>query len=322
MDPTRKRLLYILADTRSGSTLLEHLLLSSSEIVCLGEIKHFSNYKAQRKPGIGARTGWNCSCGVPLTRCEFWGTLGSQSPKPKDESNERYSADSTEVRPVQGMSARIITAFAPSAMLERFYKSSATHSERIASAEEAWKVITHGFSFCDIVLDSSKNPEQYYYLSLTNPGFRIRPILLIRDPRGVAASQRRWHKTYTGISSPSLLMRLGLCTLQALRLNNHIRHQDDAVAIDYAQLCRSQSGIAQRVLDEPTAGQRVTGLRHRQHSIAGSPNRLSDSAFQKISEDVRWRSDYPSRRFPVFHVLGSAGLWLLRRTIHRPSTRS
>ena len=59
----RVRLLYILAASHSGSTLLAMLLGNHPEICTVGEMKHTS---------IGDVDRYRCSCGALIRACGFW----------------------------------------------------------------------------------------------------------------------------------------------------------------------------------------------------------------------------------------------------------
>jgi hypothetical protein len=69
MEKPPVKILYILSDGRSGSTLLDLLLGSHPRVQSLGEMKHFHRY---------AGTGGNvkkCTCGKNLLACPHWGRM-------------------------------------------------------------------------------------------------------------------------------------------------------------------------------------------------------------------------------------------------------
>ena len=63
---TKKNYLYIICNGHSGSTLLEMILGSHSQVFSIGEIKHFSDYYKSEKI---------CCCGSIINECEFWSEI-------------------------------------------------------------------------------------------------------------------------------------------------------------------------------------------------------------------------------------------------------
>ena len=72
------RILYIVGDSRSGSTVLQHLLSLQPGVHSIGEL---------RRLGAMAREGEPCACGAPLHECEFWCEVCGEIP-PKTRSTE------------------------------------------------------------------------------------------------------------------------------------------------------------------------------------------------------------------------------------------
>src|SRR6476469_4214867 len=62
--------IYVMADVRSGSTLLENILSKSDETVSVGELALLKGHLLHQGPGI--KWNWNCSCGTPVLECLFW----------------------------------------------------------------------------------------------------------------------------------------------------------------------------------------------------------------------------------------------------------
>src|SRR3954462_4715929 len=68
--PEKCTVIYVMADVRSGSTLLENILSKSSETVSVGELALLKGHILHQGPGI--KWNWNCSCGSPVLECSFW----------------------------------------------------------------------------------------------------------------------------------------------------------------------------------------------------------------------------------------------------------
>jgi len=66
----RPTLLYILAPSFSGSTLLTYLLAQHAEIATVGELKATQ---------MGPPEDYHCSCGEPILDCEFWKSMQEEA---------------------------------------------------------------------------------------------------------------------------------------------------------------------------------------------------------------------------------------------------
>jgi hypothetical protein len=64
------KVIYLISDRRSGSTLLENILSKSVETVSVGELAMLKGHI--EKDGPGELWNWTCSCGQPIMQCEFW----------------------------------------------------------------------------------------------------------------------------------------------------------------------------------------------------------------------------------------------------------
>ena len=72
---SKKTLIYIASDVRSGSTLLDYLLSNNDNIISIGEFALLNDHLNRK--GWGVSWDWCCSCGQHLEDCSFW--LGPHS---------------------------------------------------------------------------------------------------------------------------------------------------------------------------------------------------------------------------------------------------
>ena len=72
-----------MADNRSGSTLLQNILAQSDECFSVGELAMLKGHLVQESSG--KRWNWKCSCGEPVSECNFWKPLIEQIYKPDPE---------------------------------------------------------------------------------------------------------------------------------------------------------------------------------------------------------------------------------------------
>src|SRR5690606_23114657 len=76
------KIIYILADNRSGSTLLDQLLGAHPDIVSQGEVHHLAAYVRQDRSLYDPVHPLDCSCGRPVTKCPFWIQVAGEVDRP------------------------------------------------------------------------------------------------------------------------------------------------------------------------------------------------------------------------------------------------
>ena len=181
---TRKRirLIYILAASHSGSTLLSMLLGSHPEICTVGELKANS---------LGDIECYRCSCGRMIRECPFWMNIS------RDMARRGFTFDitnaGTDIR--AGASRYVRRLLRPlhrgtvlEAIRDTALNFSSTWRGRLPRIQAVNEALLHCISERtgkEIIVDSSKTGIRLKYL-LRNPGLKIQVIRLIRDGRGVA----------------------------------------------------------------------------------------------------------------------------------------
>ena len=175
-------LIYILAASHSGSTLLASLLANHPQVTTAGELKLTS---------LGDVTQYRCSCRAFIAHCPFW--LGVKEEMARRGFSFTVNTAGTDLRtgatpyverllrplhrgPLLEWIRDIALAFSPQwhAQLPQIQARNAALAASIAA-----------HSGKPIVVDSSKIGLRLKYL-LRNPGLEIRVIRLVRDGRGVA----------------------------------------------------------------------------------------------------------------------------------------
>ena len=63
------KVIYIVGDSRNGSTLLQHLLALQEGVMAVGEVRRLHEF---------AKDDAICACGQTLSRCPFWRGVGSR----------------------------------------------------------------------------------------------------------------------------------------------------------------------------------------------------------------------------------------------------
>lgn len=176
------RLVYILAASHSGSTLLAMLLGSHPEICTVGELN---------LSGLHDLDTYRCSCLAPIRECPFWSGVSEEM------SGRRLNFDITRA----GMDFRSGGSPYVRRLLQPLHRGAFLEFLRDAALalSPAWRtsvpaVQARNVAFIDcirarsgkpVVVDSSKIALRLKYL-LRNPQLDVRIVRLVRDGRGVA----------------------------------------------------------------------------------------------------------------------------------------
>jgi hypothetical protein len=186
----RIRLVYLLAATHSGSTVLAMHLARHPQVCTVGELAG-TPYRA--------RPGYRCSCGEELVRCGFWRSVSAAMARRGFE----YSAttEETDMRNAPTRYARrLLRPMHRGPFLELVrdvaLQLSPAAREHLRRGQRLKAALAESVLECTgdaVLVDSSKLGVQLKY-DLRNPRFDIKVIWLVRDGRGVANSLRRNQK--------------------------------------------------------------------------------------------------------------------------------
>ena len=178
------KLVYILAASHSGSTLLSMLLGSHPQISTVGELKLSSK-------SMGDIACYRCSCGQLILRCGFWQKVIEGMAR---RGYEFDIADAgTDYRTVDSRYARrLLEPLHRGMLLENLRDGALKISPKwrkrlreIQGHNSALISTIIEITGAKVVADSSKTAVRLKYL-LRNPELDIKVIHLIRDGRGVA----------------------------------------------------------------------------------------------------------------------------------------
>jgi len=275
--PAPIRVLYIVGSGRSGSTIIANILDQIPGTVSPGEL-----YYLWDRGLIGND---RCGCGKPLASCELWSsliedTLGSNE-DPAAMVRRRNATVRTRhlITILAGRKRQEMNAFLdPTA---RVYRAL---SERTGST---------------LIVDSSKVPV--YGLALAkHPGFDVRFLHLVRDPRAVAYSWQRKKDSLAGntrrlmtqhSATMSSLMWTGWNTIAQLlwgRSERYLRVRYEDFVANPQQICTEilrHAGDTDPDLSAFTDAKTV----HLEpsHSVSGNPARFSTGSVS-IRSDNEW----------------------------------
>ncbi|UNX55578.1 sulfotransferase domain-containing protein [Georgenia sp. TF02-10] len=290
---------------RSGSTLLERCLAEVPGVTGLGEVLHLWER--------GVDQDQLCGCGQPFSRCPFWTEVGRRAfgGWPSLDAAARV-ADRADVVRGRNLPALVSGGLRPAWRLKR---------QRLLRHLDALYRGAHEAAGGGLLVDSSKHPA-YGYL-LRDASVRLRCVLVVRDPRGVAFS---WSKAVvrpevTGAETLMPQYSAGRVALDWLSYRVLMRglallgvplltvHYEDFVArprevvaevLAFCGITASAADLA-HVRDEE-----VSLTAH--HTVAGNPMRFRTGAIP-VRRDDGWRTGLARRPRLVVEALTLPVRW-------------
>jgi hypothetical protein len=290
-------LIYIASDVRSGSTLLDLMLGSHSEISSVGEIQFLTDHF--RKQGMGQTWDWKCTCGKDFNDCEFWSKINSSV---IEKTGDDISSRDTWVRRVR---QPFVYLMLPNFLFKTACKNKSFLSKGMDASAFCWDIVDSiseqtGNS---IIVDSSKNAEQFRYLHRWRPS-SLKIIHLIRDGRGVVYSKM----TRAGDSSRKATKNWVLENLK-ISLVKKIVKDSNKITIKYEDLCKDPKREIQKIFEFLNVSNENDLLsKEARHNVCGSPHRF-DWKNVEVNLDERWKESLSSEDRKTFNVFGG---WLNR----------
>ncbi|MDQ3931674.1 MAG: sulfotransferase [Actinomycetota bacterium] len=167
------KVIYILGFARSGSTILGNILGEQDDFFHAGELCYFwsrSNQGERSRP---------CGCGRPVPQCPVWSAVLSSLATQNGPDAEEAADLEERIRSRGGWPL----VWTPNRQLEEpllaFRGLTQRLYQRIGEVTGA-----------RVVVDSSKSPR-YGALLATVPGFDVRFVHVVRDPRAIMYSRQR-----------------------------------------------------------------------------------------------------------------------------------
>jgi hypothetical protein len=274
------RILYIVGDSRSGSTVLQHLLSLQPGVHSVGEL---------RRLGAMARGGEPCACGASLAECEFW----------CDVCGETAAASRATEVPREGFAWRMTMlreavalrgGLSPASSLFR-WRGHAAAAECMRLYESVSKK-----TGAEVLVDSSKEPDHFLHLRASYPEL-VEPIFLHRDGRGMVWSKMRrsGRPAENAINGFLWMQRMIETARRAVGVHK-------ATEASYEELCRDPKGELQRLLAPhgvPVVETDLGALEGARHDIGGSP-RFEGAERRTLQLDERWREEMSKEALELF----------------------
>jgi hypothetical protein len=312
-------LVYILAASHSGSTLLAMLLGSHPEICTVGELKFTS---------LGDPDIYRCSCRVEIGQCPFWRGIGEEM------ASRGYSFDVRDAETDYGRKAgpyaqRLLRPLHRGPLLEwlRDRALLLSSSWRAGFQDIQKKNTALAASICartgkKVLVDSSKIGIRLKFL-MRNSGLDVRIIRLVRDGRGVALTYTD-PANFADARDPNLRgggsgrdregerLPIALAAREWLRSNQEeetiLRGMDPRrwTLVRYEELCTDTDSVLARLfrfLDVDPS--RMAGnFRSVEQHVVGNGMRLDSTS--DIRLDERWKSVFSAKDIATFESVAGA----------------
>lgn len=291
---------------RSGSTLLERCLSEVPGVIGLGEVVHLWER--------GHRDDQLCGCGEPFSVCPFWTEVGAQAFSGWESVDPGTAVrDRAEVVRGRRIVSLVTGGVSPSWRLrkERILR-------RLDRLYEAAGTVGHA----RLVVDSSKHPA-YGYL-LRSASVRLRCVLVVRDPRGVAYSWSKSVRRPEVTGAESYMPRYSAARVTADWVSYRLLFQGlhflgvPLLIVRYEDLVKNPRETIADVLRFCGVRPTHADLEHVQddgallsphHTVAGNPMRFRTGQVA-IRPDEEWRRELPlSRRLLVGSVTAPLRIW-------------
>ena len=286
-------LISIVGAGHSGSTLLDLVLGSHTDIFSLGEIAHWDRYLTENK---------DCSCGTPTRSCEFWKEIVAQweshqlnSPTPSNSLTRTSSNSFGGVAQIGYKASQLVTTVLPAYKFPNTMNTLSPESKlRCGNIVDLYTAIRSAAGK-PILCDSSKSVSRFRMLHTRHPK-STKAIYLTRDGRAVTASHyrrfgkdpaqtaRRWR--FTNLYTQSMLRTLP---------------KDSHIHIRYEEFCRAPEQTLQKICDFVDLPFEASMLKldgSTRHNIGG--NRMRMKGLFDIKEDLKWRNILSNKQISAF----------------------
>jgi len=285
------KVVFIVGFTRSGSTLLEHLLSISPGTVAVGEMAYLWDPKI--------RTTSYCGCGVKLDHCPFWNKI----------LTEYFEQD-------RSPDSRQFWRFFEDLVCNRGKIDDARYRRFLNQMESTYTAISDQTKG-RVIIDSSKRPT-FALAAARLPNVRLTMIHLVRDSRGCVFSWiTRKARTELGENAfmPQVSVRHTVRQWIARNLQADILRTQRCqhILLRYEDLVNRPALEVNKILSQvglPSIAADYNGIFHApvSHGIWGNPDRWSNSMHAiKVIEDNRWVTGLSARDFTLT-TLASAPL--------------
>ena len=298
MPESKGRIVYVMSDTRSGSTLLDQLLGAHDRTMSLGEVQHLVAYVRQDRAIYDPDHPLECSCGTRVEKCIFWQSVERRLGRP-------LGALKLVPRIIGGPeSRRRRNRLARSLVWRVLKKYPASFSNLLVSKiVNSRGVAMDSFDLFDAILqvrdldyliDSSKGPLRFRSLFDYRPE-RMMALVLARDYRGTIHSKMKRGRDLKQSANT-----------WAARLTQIKQHTQDVpkqqlLRVRYEDICndpRAELGRICEFLNIGFSEKMLTRPTQDIHHLGGSPSKF-DPAKKSIQLDQAYMNAFSDEQLKL-----------------------
>lgn len=283
------KLVYIMAPSYTGSTLLTYLLAMHPDITTIGELK---------ASAMGDIDHYTCSCGALIRECGFWSKVINEA----REQNIPFSLEDfgTHFRDKNYLHDRLLHAGVKNPVLEMartlgFNLLPQCRKKRDSIVLQNWNLIEiiKAIQGGSVFLDGSKDPNRVKYF-YSSGYWNIRIIYLIRDGRGATNSYMRHYN----VNMETALYEWIHTHQECDRIKKIIGR--DCLTIHYEDLCRNPDDILARIFNfiGLDVGSISTDFRSVEHHILGNAMRMASTSGIRLDE--KWKQSLTKDNLDIF----------------------
>ena len=287
----RRGLLYILAPSYTGSTLLTFLLAKQKEIATVGELKATAR---------GDLSTYPCSCGALQRECVFWKKVTEEMQK----AGTSFTLEDfgTHFRSDSFLSNRLLRAGIRGPLFEtarglllQLLPACRRRLHEIVERNRQMIDLICALQGGRVFLDGSKDPNRLQFL-VSAGHWNVKVIYLIRDGRGATNSYMRHHNVPMETAAREWLRTHQECDRMVRKLGGNT-----CLTIYYEDLCRDPAGTRART-DTFLGLNMDLNDESASHHILGNQMRLTSLA--EIRLDDKWKSTLAPEDREAFERIG------------------
>jgi hypothetical protein len=275
------KIIYILSDVRSGSTLLDQLLGAHPRTASLGEVNNLKAYALQDRSIYNPAHPLDCSCGKSFATCEFWSAA--------EKTLGRPFAELKLMPDLTGHAGRLLRKY------PRLFRLLICIWRRVGHDSFDLYDVVFDSSKADYLVDSSKNPFRFRTIYNAGPS-RVIPLVLTRDYRAVVHSKMKRGASMKGgmYGWVSRMRQIAVMTADI----------PATIHVSYEDLCRDPRAELERIFTAIGLPFSEDCLSRPEvsHHIGGSPSKF-DPAKRQIRLDDKYLSAFTDSELAVMRTI-------------------
>lgn len=292
--PKKQRdLVYILAPSYTGSTLLTFLLSRHEDIATIGELKATARANLDE---------YLCSCGVLQRECEFWKSVADKMQRAGtnfalEDFGTHFRADSLLCDRLlrAGIRSKYFEAIRDSFL--RLLPNCRRQLHDILERNRQLIDIICELQKAEIYLDGSKDAIRLRLLNSAGH-WNLKVIYLIRDGRGTCNSYMRHYNVSMDIAAREWYRTHGECDRVVRELGD-----EKVIKIHYEYLCKSTKETLEKICNFLGIDGKLSNLKSKpaEHHILGNQMRLRST--DEIRLDEKWKKALTKEDLAVFEQI-------------------